>query len=155
MEYRVYIRTFGCQMNVRDSERMLGLLFEHGFSLADDPDSADLLLVNTCSVRDKPEQKVMGVLSRWKPIKHGKPETVIGVCGCVAQQHGEQLLEAVPWLDLVIGTQMVHCLPRLVERARAGERVAAVDWLEPGSPELFRAPDRYTGNKTSAFVSIM
>ena len=82
---RSYIRTFGCQMNVKDSERIAGLLREAGYAPTDDPALADVILANTCTVREKPENKVMGLLGRWKSLKNDDPSRVIGVCGCVAQ----------------------------------------------------------------------
>ncbi len=155
MKGRVYIRTFGCQMNVKDSERMMGLLLADGYGPAAAPDDADVLLCNTCSVREKPEHKIMGVLGRWKALKERRPSAVIAVCGCVAQHKGRELLAGVPWLDLAVGTQMVHRLPELVERARAGERLAAVEWLEPGDPDLFAVPRQWSGTGVTGFVSIM
>ncbi len=154
MSGKVYIRTFGCQMNVKDTERMMGLLAERGYAPCDDPGEADVLLVNTCSVREKPEQKVFGALGRLKSAKDANPRAVIGVCGCVAQRMGQELLDAVNHLDLVVGTQAIHRLPELVERAREGERIAAVDWLEVGDQDLFATPREPAGG-ISAFVSIM
>ncbi|HUT53854.1 MAG TPA: tRNA (N6-isopentenyl adenosine(37)-C2)-methylthiotransferase MiaB [bacterium] len=155
MKGRVYIRTFGCQMNVKDSERMMGLLAAHGYGPAAGPDDADVLLCNTCSVREKPEQKIMGVLGRWKALKQNRPTLVTAVCGCVAQQKGQEFLDRLPWLSLVVGTQMVHRLPELVERARSGERLAAVQWLERGDPDLFAVPEMGQGTAVKGFVSIM
>ena len=123
-----YIRTFGCQMNVKDSERMSGMLKQAGYEPTDDPEQADIIMVNTCTVREKPEHKILGLLGRWKALKEKKPSLIIGVAGCVAQQKGEKLLEKLPYLDLVMGTQMIHQLPGLIERTRSGERIAAVDW---------------------------
>lgn len=152
---KAYIRTFGCQMNVKDSERMEGLLREAGYEPTSDPGEADILMVNTCTVREKPEAKMFGVTGRWKRLKEENPAVVIGVAGCVAQQHGARLLDKVPHLDLVIGTQMIHRLPELVERAKAGERISAIDWLEPGAPELFCVPAAAPRETPTAFVSIM
>ncbi len=155
MKGKLYIRTFGCQMNVKDSERAAGMLIERGFERAEAPEDADVLLVNTCSVREKPEQKVFGALGRWKAIKERRPEAVMGVMGCVAQQFGEEFLNRVPHLDFVMGTGMVHRLPELVERARQGMRSCAVDFPERGDGALFAVPDRYHGSAVSSFVSIM
>lgn len=155
MQGKVYIRTFGCQMNVKDTQRMMGLLAEAGYLPVDDPELADVILVNTCSVRKKPEQKLFGVLGRYKQLKDARPSLVIGVGGCVAQQMGNELLEDVPHLDLVFGTQNIHRLPELLERARSGERMANVEWLDPGDPDLFKVPGKYVENKVTSFVSIM
>jgi len=141
-------------MNVKDTERMLGILAERGFSVADDPGEADLLIVNTCTVREKPQRKVMGTIGRWKALKDRRPGTVIAVAGCVAQQMGKDLLDKAPYLDAVIGTQMIHRLPEVVERARRGERVNAVERLERGDPDLFTVPGSPPG-KVTAFVSVM
>jgi tRNA-2-methylthio-N6-dimethylallyladenosine synthase len=142
-------------MNVKDSERMAGLLREAGYASTDDPAGADVILVNTCTVREKPEHKILGVLGRWKSLKDADPSLVIGVCGCVAQQKGQELLDKLPYLDLAVGTQMIHLLPRLIERARSGERIAALEWLEPGDPDLFKVPRKYAENQVTSFVSIM
>jgi tRNA-2-methylthio-N6-dimethylallyladenosine synthase len=142
-------------MNVKDSERIAGLLREEGYASTDDPARADVILVNTCTVREKPEQKVLGVLGRWKSLKDADPSLVIGVCGCVAQQKGQELLDKLPYLDLAVGTQMIHRLPELVERAKTGERIAAKEWLESGDPDLFKVPREYAGNQVTSFVSIM
>jgi tRNA-2-methylthio-N6-dimethylallyladenosine synthase len=152
---KVYIRAFGCQMNLKDTERMLGFLRGAGYVPVDDPAEADVLLCNTCSVRRKPEDKVLGLIGRWREYKEARPGVVIGLGGCVAQQWGERLLERLPALDLVFGTQAIHRLPELVARARAGERVAAVEWLPPGAAELFAIPAAYESYPVSAFVSIM
>src|SRR5262245_35267401 len=101
---RYFIQTFGCQMNVADSERIAALLERAGAVPAAGPEEADVLLLNTCSVREKPEQKVYTRLSEWRPLKRRNPEMVLGVCGCQAQREGEALLERAPWVDLVVGT---------------------------------------------------
>jgi tRNA-2-methylthio-N6-dimethylallyladenosine synthase len=142
-------------MNVKDSERMEGLLAEVGYCPVDDPAEADVILVNTCSVREKPERKVFDELGRLKALKEKRAGVVIGVAGCVAQQFGAEFLDRFPHLDLVIGTQNVHRLPELIERAQAGERVCAADWLPPGDPALFKVPAAYPRKRVSSFVSIM
>ncbi len=149
------MRTFGCQMNVKDSERIRGLLAQAGYEPAPRPSLADVIMVNTCSVREKPEQKVMGLLGRWKQIKNRRPGTIICVAGCVAQQMGRELLDRFPHLDVVMGTHMVHRAPELVERARSGERINAVERLDPGDPGLFRVPEVNPATRPSVFVSIM
>ncbi len=111
LEKRVYIETDGCQMNEHDSERMLQLLEASHYAETKEAQEADLILVNTCSVREKPEQKVYSALGRFRELKEDRG-TIIGVAGCVAQQEGERLLKRVPYLDLVVGTQALPVFPR-------------------------------------------
>ncbi len=150
-----YIRTFGCQMNERDSERMAGFLLDRGLAPAASEAEADLVLVNTCSIREKPEQKVYSTLGRLSLLKRGRPQMVLAVTGCVAQQEGEKLLERVPGLDLVLGTQAIHRLPQLLEEVAEGRRVAGTEWLEPEDPGLFEIPASRPDPGLSAFVTIM
>ncbi len=119
----VYIETYGCQMNVSDSELMLGKLAAHGYEPVDRPDGADVILVNTCAIRDHAEQRVIGRLGELR--RHMKPDTVVGVAGCMAQRLGPQLLEKAKHVSLVIGPDGYRALPQLVERAREGERAIA------------------------------
>src|SRR5208337_2278705 len=107
--------TYGCQMNEHDSERMLRLLEGVSYSETKEPGEANLILINTCSVREKPEHKVYSALGRFKGLKEEKG-TMIGVAGCVAQQEGERLLDRIPYLDMVIGTQAIPVLPELVQK---------------------------------------
>ncbi len=132
MPRRVYIETYGCQMNENDSERMLRLLEASDYSETREADKADLILINTCSVREKPEHKVYSALGRFKGLKHGR-RVVIGVTGCVAQQEGQRLLDRVPYLDLVLGTHAIPLLPQLVQRVETrGERVCETEWDSGG-----------------------
>jgi tRNA-2-methylthio-N6-dimethylallyladenosine synthase len=132
MTRRVYIETYGCLMNENDSERMLRLLEASDYSETRDPEKADLILVNTCSVREKPEQKVYSALGRFKELKNGRGP-IIGVTGCVAQQEGERLLKRVPYLDLVLGTHATPLLPQLVHRVEVlGERICETGWDSGG-----------------------
>ncbi len=117
---RVYIETYGCQMNVSDSELMLGVLRQEGYVAATGPAEADVVLVNTCAVRDHAEQKVLSRLGELKQVK--RPGGVLGVVGCMAQRLGPRLLERVPQVDLVVGPDGYRGLPELIARARAGER---------------------------------
>ena len=121
---RVYIETYGCQMNVSDSELMLGVLRREGYVAATDPADADVVLVNTCAVRDHAEQKVLSRLGELKQVK--RPGGVLGVVGCMAQRLGPRLLERVPQVDLVVGPDGYRGLPELIARARASERAAEV-----------------------------
>jgi tRNA-2-methylthio-N6-dimethylallyladenosine synthase len=121
---RVYIETYGCQMNVADSEIMLGLLDRVGYSATEIPTEADLLLVNTCAVRDNAEQRVIGRMGELKRYK--RPGVVLGVVGCMAQRLGLRLLDQVPQVDLVVGPDGYRALPDLIEQAVAGVRTADV-----------------------------
>src|SRR5437879_13579777 len=120
----IYIETYGCQMNVSDSELMLGLLAREGYVRTDDPAAADVLLVNTCAVRDHAEQRVLGRMGELKRYK--RPGGVLGVMGCMAQRLGPRLPERVPQGDLVVGPDGYRNLPELIARAAGGERGAGV-----------------------------
>jgi tRNA-2-methylthio-N6-dimethylallyladenosine synthase len=122
MPRRVYIETYGCQMNEDDSDRILRLLGDLNYVETKEAEHADLVLINTCSVREKPEHKVYSALGRYKKLKEERG-TIIGVAGCVAQQEGERLLNRVPYLDMVIGTQAIHLLPQMLEKIDKKERV--------------------------------
>src|SRR5678809_1598380 len=119
----VYVETYGCQMNVSDSELMLGRLAAHGYVPVDQPEGADVILVNTCAIRDHAEQRVIGRLGELK--RHMKPDTVMGVTGCMAQRLGPTLLEKARHVSLVIGPDGYRALPALVDGARRGERAIA------------------------------
>ena len=122
----VYIETYGCQMNVSDSELMYGSLAAHGYQAVDAPDGADVILVNTCAIRDRAEQRVIGRLGELKRFM--KRDTVLGVTGCMAQRMGQGLLDRARHVQLVVGPDGYRSLPELIEGARAGERVAKVDF---------------------------
>ncbi|MFI5197380.1 MAG: tRNA (N6-isopentenyl adenosine(37)-C2)-methylthiotransferase MiaB [Thermoanaerobaculia bacterium] len=123
----VFVETWGCQMNVLDGRRFLGLLAREGFVEAPSPEEADLILLNTCSVRDKAEQKVYDRIGRLAKLKRDHPGTVLGVCGCVAQQEGEGLLERLPHVDFVLGTGRIEALPSILRRVEEeGDRPCEV-----------------------------
>jgi tRNA-2-methylthio-N6-dimethylallyladenosine synthase len=122
MSPRVYIETYGCQMNVADTERMLGVLGKEGYEPTDDPASADLMLVNTCAVRDNAEQRVIGRMGELK--RYRRPGVVLGVVGCMAQRLGRRLLDEAAHVDLVVGPDGYRALPALVSGARDGRRTA-------------------------------
>ena len=149
---KVHIRTFGCQMNEYDSEKMADVLREQGgFETTDDPEQADLILFNTCSVREKAQEKVFSDLGRVRHLKSSG--TLIGVGGCVASQEGAAILERAPYVDLVFGPQTLHRLPQMI-RARQEERRAQVDISFPEIEKFDHLPPaRVEG--ASAFVSIM
>lgn len=127
---RYHIITFGCQMNKADSERMAGVLEGIGFQEAENPDDADLILYNTCSIRDNAEQKVYSYLGRQAKRKQEQPDLTLVVAGCVAQQEGESLLRRVPELDLVMGPQHANRLGDLLEQVFNGEQVVATEPIE-------------------------
>ena len=148
---RIYIETYGCQMNVADSELVLGVLAREGYVAVDDPAAADVVLVNTCAVRDHAEQKV---LSRVGELKRSKrPGGVLGVVGCMAQRLGPRLLERVPQVDLVVGPDGYRGLPDLIARARGGERAAEVEFKAWEHYEDV-PPVREGGAAASAFVTV-
>jgi tRNA-2-methylthio-N6-dimethylallyladenosine synthase len=122
---RFFIETWGCQMNELDSQRMAGQLMQQGILPTHKPEEADIILLNSCSVREKAEQKVYSRLGEYRQLKRGRGELLIGLCGCVAQQEGRRALERVPDLDFVLGPARVGELQDVVARRRAGERVIA------------------------------
>jgi len=132
---RFYIQTYGCQMNVADSDRMAALLEQSGAEPVSEPESADIILLNTCSVRERPEHKVYSRLGELRRLKQRNPGVLIGVCGCQAQREGEALLERAPWVDLVVGTANVDRVPELVRQVRStGKPVVALEMPERGKP---------------------
>ena len=154
MAGKLYIKTMGCQMNEYDSARMVDLLAHtHGFTLTDKPEDADLLLLNTCSIRERAQEKVFTQLGYWKAHKRARPEVVIGVGGCVASQEGAAIRKRAPYVDLVFGPQTLHRLPEMLDTARATRR-AVVDVSFPEIEKFDRLPEpRVEGVR--AFVSIM
>ncbi len=142
-------------MNKRDSERMAGFLLDLGLNQVESEDVADLIVINTCTVRRKPEQKAMSLLGRMREQKKKNPDMILAVAGCVAQQEGPKLLLRVPHLDLVIGTHAFSRIPELVAKVKAGKRVAATKWLSDDDPLLFLTPRPRARNEPSAFVTIM
>ncbi len=151
---KLYIKTFGCQMNEYDSSKMADVLkASHGYERTDDPDAADLLLLNTCSVREKAQEKVFSELGRWKEWKALKPGRVIGVGGCVASQEGEALAKRAKMVDVVFGPQTLHRLPELLEQASRTHK-AAIDIRFPEIEKFDRLPEPRAEGPT-AFVSIM
>src|SRR4029078_8549128 len=116
---KVFIRTFGCQMNEYDSDKMADVLnAAEGFEKTEDPAQADLILFNTCSVREKAQEKVFADLGRVRLLKTARPGVLIGVGGCVASQEGEAIVKRAPYVDLVFGPQTLHRLPQLIEARR-------------------------------------
>ena len=154
MPRRYFIKTFGCQMNEYDSARMADVLRVGAeLTATDEPCEADVLLMNTCSVREKAQEKVFSMLGEWRALKARRPEVIIGVGGCVASQEGEALTERAPFVDLVFGPQTLHRLPELIEeRRRTGRAVVDVSFPEIEKFDHLPAP-RAEGAR--AYVSIM
>ena len=154
MAKKLYIKTFGCQMNEYDSDKMVDVLREsHGYELTDVPEDADLLLVNTCSIREKAQEKVFSELGRWRAIKEKRDGVMIGVGGCVASQEGEGITRRAPFVDLVFGPQTLHRLPQLIENA-GSRRASVVDVSFPEIEKFDRLPEPRADGPT-AFVSCM
>jgi len=155
MSKKVYIQTYGCQMNQYDSERIAQVMSRSGYVQTDRIDAADLLLLNTCSVRDKAEQKVYSALGNWKEFKDYRDGVIIGVGGCVAQQEGENLLRRVPHLDIVFGTHNIHKLPELVEQVESARArpVEVTFYRDPAYMEDVDGRTQVHGSK--AYVTIM
>src|SRR5712675_2858079 len=154
MPRRYFIKTFGCQMNEYDSARMADVLHSGGdLAATDNPAQADVLLMNTCSVREKAQEKVFSLLGEWRKLKAERPHVLIGVGGCVASQEGEAITRRAPFVDLVFGPQTLHRLPEMIaELRRTGRSVVDVSF-----PEIEKfdhlPPPRAEGSR--AFVSIM
>ncbi len=154
MSRKVYIRTFGCQMNEYDSAKIADVLAQsEGAVPTDDPAQADIILFNTCSVREKAQEKVFSDLGRLRQLKLERPELVIGVGGCVASQEGQSIVSRAPYVDVVFGPQTLHRLPELIEKRRHTGR-SQVDISFPEIEKFDHLPPaRVEG--ASAFVSIM
>ncbi|MFK3558501.1 tRNA (N6-isopentenyl adenosine(37)-C2)-methylthiotransferase MiaB [Pasteurella multocida] len=154
MTQKLHIKTWGCQMNEYDSSKMADLLNStHGLELTEIPEEADVLLLNTCSIREKAQEKVFHQLGRWKELKKHKPGLVIGVGGCVASQEGEHIRTRAPYVDIIFGPQTLHRLPEMINQIRDGKS-AVVDVSFPEIEKFDRLPEPRAEGPT-AFVSIM
>ncbi len=154
MAGKLHITTHGCQMNVYDSAKMADVLAaEHGLELTDDATQADVVLVNTCSIREKAQEKVFSQLGRWRQLKQANPQLIIGVGGCVASQEGAAILDRAPYVDLVFGPQTLHRLPTMID-ARRASGAPQVDISFPEIEKFDRLPEPRAEGPT-AFVSIM
>ncbi|MFC0036002.1 tRNA (N6-isopentenyl adenosine(37)-C2)-methylthiotransferase MiaB [Cardiobacterium valvarum] len=150
----VYIETYGCQMNEYDSSKMLAVLkVSHGITPVATPEEADILLLNTCSIREKAQEKVFSQIGRWKPLKDAKPHVIIAVGGCVASQEGEELRRRAPAVDVVFGPQTLHRLPNLISEAQE-KRDGVVDVSFPEIEKFDHLPEPRAEGPT-AFVSVM
>lgn len=159
---RVYIKTYGCQMNVRDSEAVAALLRERGYHVIDEEETADIVLLNTCSVRDQAEQKAIGKSRNLAKRKKKNPRFILGIMGCMAQNRGSELLDRLPDLDLVVGTQRFHHVPDYLDTLLGSASTGApkpssiVDLEEEaGSQNTIKDHHLEGGRQVSAFVSIM
>lgn len=151
---KIYVQTFGCQMNVHDSEQMVELLRGHGYQPTREPKQADLIIVNTCSIREKADQKAYSQLGRYRGMKKRKPGLILGVSGCLAQQLGGEFFKKIPDLDFVLGTHNIHRLPSVIESVeRTGSPVAETAFRETvPSTGIVTIPEKGT---VTAFVTIM
>ena len=150
----LYIETFGCQMNVNDSERIVTMLADLGYGATNDPASSDMILLNTCSVRGGAEEKVYRRLANLRIYKRDGKKQIIAVGGCVAQQEGEELLRKLPYLDLVIGTHNLHLLPDMVRGAERGERRSETTFID-NDQRLDLFPSIKGESRLSRFVTVM
>jgi tRNA-2-methylthio-N6-dimethylallyladenosine synthase len=154
MSGKLFIKTHGCQMNEYDSAKMADVLkASHGLELTQDESEADVILINTCSIREKAQEKVFSQLGRWKELKQGGKPVLIGVGGCVASQEGDAIIKRAPFVDLVFGPQTLHRLPELIEAKRATGK-PQVDISFPEIEKFDRLPEPRAEGPT-AFVSIM
>ena len=151
---KLHIRTFGCQMNEYDSNKMSDVLkHSHGLELTDNIDQADVLLVNTCSIREKAEEKLFHQLGRWKKLKNNNPNLVIGVGGCVASQEGDLILKRAPYVDMIFGPQTLHRLPNMLNEVLDNSKIS-IDISFPEIEKFDYLPEPHSEG-SSAFVSIM
>ncbi|MEO9896420.1 tRNA (N6-isopentenyl adenosine(37)-C2)-methylthiotransferase MiaB [Pseudophaeobacter sp.] len=148
---KLYIKTYGCQMNVYDSERMAEAL--SGYEQTQSPDDADMILLNTCHIREKAAEKVYSELGRFKGLKTAKPDLKIGVAGCVAQAEGPEIMRRQPMVDLVVGPQSYHRLPELEAKAQAGEKALDTDFPEEDKFEHLKRRPKATRGPT-AFLTV-
>ncbi|HDM8117629.1 TPA: tRNA (N6-isopentenyl adenosine(37)-C2)-methylthiotransferase MiaB [Yersinia enterocolitica] len=154
MTKKLHIKTWGCQMNEYDSSKMADLLAStHGYQLTEIPEEADLLLLNTCSIREKAQEKVFSLLGHWKLLKEKNPGIIIGVGGCVASQEGEHLRQRAPCVDVIFGPQTLHRLPEMINHVQ-GTHSPVVDISFPEIEKFDRLPEPRAEGPT-AFVSIM
>ena len=154
MGKNLYIKTHGCQMNEYDSNRMKDMLGEsHDLTIVDQPEKADLILLNTCSIREKAQEKVFHELGRWKDLKKKNPKLKIGVGGCVASQEGKNIIKRAPFVDLVFGPQTIHRVPKMYEEvSKLNKREVDISFPKT---EKFNALPKPSNDGTSSFVSIM
>ena len=154
MSKKLHIKTWGCQMNEYDSQKMADLLdATNGYQLTEEAEDADVILLNTCSIREKAQEKVFHQLGRWKTLKDKNPNLIIGVGGCVASQEGDTIRQRAPFVDIVFGPQTLHRLPEMIKQVQE-ESGAVVDISFPEIEKFDRLPEP-KAEGPSAFVSIM
>ena len=151
---RLYVETYGCQMNVGDSEIVVSIMQQEGFVHTEVPDEADVVLINTCSIRDNAEQRIWGRLAEMRRLRKARPSLIVGVIGCMAERLKEKLTEGPAGVDVVAGPDAYRDLPRLVREAEAGGKGVNV-LLSSEETYAEIAPVRLDKNGVSAFVSIM
>lgn len=149
---KIYMKTFGCQMNEHDSGRMLALLEGCGYQETQNLEEAGVILVNTCTVREKPEQKAYSILGRFQELKENNPDLIVGIAGCVAQQEGERLLARIPTLDFVLGPGKIHHLPEILHEVEKGRRGLCSVGFEDGTSVNLPLPHT---EQLRAYVTIM
>ncbi|MCK8126198.1 tRNA (N6-isopentenyl adenosine(37)-C2)-methylthiotransferase MiaB [Pseudoalteromonas sp. 2CM39R] len=155
MSKKLHIKTWGCQMNEYDSQKMADLLdATNGYQLTEEAQDADVILLNTCSIREKAQEKVFHQLGRWKLLKDDKPELIIGVGGCVASQEGDSIRQRAPFVDVIFGPQTLHRLPEMIKQVQSGNSSSVVDVSFPEIEKFDRLPEPKAEGPT-AFVSIM
>ena len=150
---KLYVKTYGCQMNVYDSERMAEALGGQGYVETDRPDDADMILLNTCHIREKAAEKVYSELGRFREFKEAKPDLKIGVAGCVAQAEGEEIMRRQPLVDLVVGPQSYHRLPEMEAKTRLGEKALDTDFPEEDKFEKLKSRPKAQRGPT-AFLTV-
>lgn len=150
---KLYIKTYGCQMNVYDSERMAETMGGQGYVQTDRPDDADMILLNTCHIRERAAEKIYSELGRYRGLKEARPDLRIGVAGCVAQAEGAEIMRRQPMVDLVVGPQSYHRLPELEAKARAGEKALDTDFPEEDKFEHLTARPKAARGPT-AFLTV-
>ena len=149
---KLFIKTYGCQMNVYDSERMAETLAGQGNVPTDRADDADMVLLNTCHIREKASEKLFSDLGRLRPLKAARPDVKIAVAGCVAQAEGGEIMRRMPLVDLVVGPQSYHRLPAMLEQVAAGNRALDTDF--PVEDKFDHLPARQTGGRPTAFLTV-
>ena len=149
---KLFIKTYGCQMNVYDSERMAETLAGQGYVPTDRADDADMVLLNTCHIREKASEKLFSDLGRLRPLKAARPDVKIAVAGCVAQAEGGEIMRRMPLVDLVVGPQSYHRLPAMLEQVAAGNRALDTDF--PVEDKFDHLPARQTGGRPTAFLTV-
>ena len=155
MSKKLHIKTWGCQMNEYDSQKMADLLdATNGYQLTEEAEDADVILLNTCSIREKAQEKVFHQLGRWKLLKDDKPDLIIGVGGCVASQEGDSIRQRAPFVDVIFGPQTLHRLPEMIKQVQSGDSTSVVDFSFPEIEKFDRLPEPKAVGP-SAFVSIM